>query len=218
MGVVFGTIFIGGLYAMYIIFNDPNFAVMNVYLMGFTILACLSILIPKAIYNVPKSSTVDYFMMMLLPISMLNKYMIIVMSALFMFLSAMLVSLPLEMIGSLLTTSYSPDRQIAVGGMIKYFGHSGIINVLLAELSLGLFSGLLFRNNYGAAMPLLIFSSVIGYVYGSYMAVLHGGTFHILSVPMSVSIICLLLTIAFLILGYQVFKRWQLANNGAFMI
>ena len=218
MGVVFGTRFIGGLYAMYIIFNDPNFAVMNVYLMGFTILACLSILIPKAIYNVPKSSTVDYFMMMLLPISMLNKYMIIVMSALFMFLSAMLVSLPLEMIGSLLTTSYSPDRQIAVGGMIKYFGHSGIINVLLAELSLGLFSGLLFRNNYGAAMPLLIFSSVIGYVYGSYMAVLHGETFHILSVPMSVSIICLLLTIAFLILGYQVFKRWQLANNGAFMI
>lgn len=218
MGVVFGTIFIGGLYAMYIIFNDPNFAVMNVYLMGFTILACLSILIPKAIYNVPKSSTVDYFMMMLLPISMLNKYMIIVMSALFMFLSAMLVSLPLEMIGSLLTTSYSPDRQIAVGGMIKYFGHSGIINVLLAELSLGLFSGLLFRNNYGAAMPLLIFSSVIGYVYGSYMAVLHGGTFHILSVPMSVSIICLFLTIAFLILGYQVFKRWQLANNGLLMI
>ena len=67
-------------------------------------------------------------------------------------------------------------------------------------------------------MPLLIVSSVIGYVYGSYMAVLHGGTFHILSVPMSVSIICLFLTIAFLILGYQVFKRWQLANNGAFMI
>lgn len=218
IGLVFGTIFIGGLYAMYIIFNDPNFAVMNVYLMGFTILACLSVLIPKAIYNVPKSSTADYFMMMLLPVSMLNKYMIIVISALVMFLSAMLVSLPLEMIGNLLTTSYSPDRQIVIGGMIKYFGQSGIINVLLAELSLGLFSGLLFRNNFGAFIPLFFVSGVIGYVFGSYIAVLHGGTFHVLSVPMSVSVICLFLTIAFLILGYQVFKRWQLANNGVFMI
>ncbi len=218
IGLVFGTIFIGGLYTMYIIFNDPNFAVMNVYLMGFTILTCLSVLIPKAIYNVPKSSTADYFMMMLLPVSMLNKYMIIVISALVMFLSAMLVSLPLEMIGNLLTTSYSPDRQIVIGGMIKYFGQSGIINVLLAELSLGLFSGLLFRNNFGAFIPLFFVSGVIGYVFGSYIAVLHGGTFHVLSVPMSVSVICLFLTIAFLILGYQVFKRWQLANNGVLMI
>ena len=102
--------------------------------------------------------------------------------------------------------------------MIKYFGQSGIINVLLAELSLGLFSGLLFRNNFGAFIPLFLVSGVIGYVFGSYMAVLHGGTFHVLSVPMSVSVICLFLTIAFLILGYQVFKRWQLANNGVLMI
>lgn len=222
VGAVFGAIFIGGLYAMCIIFDDPLFSISNVNtntaLMGIAILGGLGVLIPKTMYNTRALSIHDKYMMELLPISILNKYMIIVISALAMFFSAILMSFPLEIIGSMLTTNYSPDRQIVVGGMIRDFIQSGIIASLLAEISFGLFCGILFRNTLlTIGLTVVPVGYAVGFIIGEYtFGVRHGALFHIM--PMQTSIISIFLTIVFLALGYQIFKRWQLANDGVLMI
>ena len=113
------------------------------------------------------------------------------------------------MIGSVLTAIYIPDRHIEIGGVVRFFAHNGIFPLLLAEMSVGVFCGVLFRKNIGffVAIIAIPFLNSFYFAYGKPMCV-----------SMTESIICLFVTIVFLILNYQLFKRWQIANNGLLMI
>ena len=75
-------------------------------------------------------------------------------------------------------------------------------------MSAGIFTGLLFRKIIGLFVIILpvSFLNSFYFAYGKPMYV-----------PMTESIICIFVTIVFLILGYQVFKRWQIANDGVLM-
>ena len=119
------------------------------------------------------------------------------------------MSLPIEMIGSMLTAIYTPDRQIEIGGVVRFFAHNGIFPLVLAEMSAGVFCGVLFRKTLGffVAIITISFLNTFCFAYGKPMFV-----------PMTESIICLFVTIVFLILNYQLFKRWQIANDGLLMI
>ena len=217
VGILLGIIFTGVLYTICISSSTPLFSVMNVYvhmtLISIALLMLIGALTPATIYKL-----LENYLMPLLPISPLCKYLFMVLSAITMCFLTFLMSLPMELIGSMLTANYSPDRQIVVGGMIRYFAQNGIFTLSLTEVSVGLFIGMLFRKFHGALILLL---PVAGYIVGSYVPVAMGVVgqqmIHI-AVPMTVCIICIFATIVFLILGYQLFKRWQIANDGILSI
>ena len=170
----------------------------------------ISVCAPKMMCNPQVKSPRGNYMLSLLPMSLFQKYVIILLTVLFLCFSLILISLPVEMIGSVLTAIYTPDRQIEIGGVVRFLAHNGIFPLVLAEMSFGVFCGVLFRKLFGpifvAIMPISFLNSFC-FAYGKPMFV-----------PMTESIICLFVTIVFLILNYQLFKRWQIANNGLLMI
>ena len=211
--VIFGVIFISGIYLMFVFVDNPNFFITSAYSsMAMMICAALTgvgVMAPKMMCNPQVKSPRGNFMLSLLPMSLFQKYVIILLTVLFMCFSLILISLPVEMIGSVLTAIYTPDRQIEIGGVMRYFALNGILPLVLAEMSAGVFCGVLFRKTIGffvAIMPISFLNSFC-FAYGKPMFV-----------PMTESIICLFVTIVFLILNYQLFKRWQIANNGLLMI
>ena len=214
LAFIFSCIFVCGLYAMYVFLYDPNFSVTNVYnsmamttcgvAMGFSVVS------PKILCNPDIKPAKRSYMMALLPMSLLHKYMIVLFFTIFGSTLIVLISLPLEIIGNMLTTTYSPDKEIEVGGILKFFVQNRIFLLILAEMSIGLFVGFLIRK-----IPLALFITVIPLSFLNSFYFAYGKPMY---VSMSESIICIFATIVFLILGYQVFKRWQLANNGPLMI
>ncbi len=211
---IFGVIYIGGLYAMFVLVDNPNFFITSAY-SSMAMMICgaftgISVIAPKMMCNPHVKSPRGNYMLSLLPISLFQKYVIILLTVLFMCISTILMSLPIEMIGSMLTAIYTPDRQIEIGGVVRFFGHNGIFPLVLAEMSAGVFCGVLFRKLFGsffvAIMPISFLNSFC-FAYGKPMCV-----------SMTESIICLFVTIVFLILNYQLFKRWQIANDGLLMI
>lgn len=212
--VIFGVIYIGGLYAMIVLVDNPNFCITSAYssmaIMICTAFTGISVMAPKMMCNPQVKSPRGNFMLSLLPMSLFQKYVIILLTVLFLCFSFILISLLIEMIGSMLTAIYTPDRQIEIGGVVRFLAHNGIFPLVLAEMSFGVFCGVLFRKYIGpifvAIMPISFLNSFC-FAYGKPMFV-----------PMTESIICLFVTIVFLILNYQLFKRWQIANNGLLMI
>ena len=211
--VIFGVIFISGIYLMFVFVDNPNIFITSAYSsMAMMICAALtgaSVMAPKMMCNPQVKSPRGNYMLSLLPISLFQKYVIILLTVLFRCISTILMSLPIEMIGSMLTAIYTPDRQIEIGGVVRFFAHNGLFPLVLAEMSAGVFCGVLFRKIIGlfvAIMPISFLNSFC-FAYGKPMCV-----------PMTESIICLFVTIVFLILNYQLFKRWQIANNGLLMI
>lgn len=211
--VIFGVIFISGIYLMFVFVDNPNFFITSAYssmaMMICGTLTGISVFAPKMMCNPQVTSPRGNYMLSLLPMSLFQKYVIILLTVLFMCFSLILISLPVEMIGSVLTAIYTPDRQIEIGGVMRYFALNGILPLVLAEMSAGVFCGVLFRKIIGffvAIMPISFLNSFC-FAYGKPMCV-----------SMTESIICLLATIVFLILNYQLFKRWQIANNGLLMI
>jgi hypothetical protein len=209
---IFGVLFIGGLYAMFVLVDDPNFFVTNAY-SSMAMIICgaftgFAVMAPKMMSNPQMKNPRGDFMLSLLPMSLFQKYVIILLLTLFMCISTILMSLPIEMIGSVLTSIYTPDRQIEIGGVVRSFVQNGIFPLLLAEMSAGIFTGLLFRKIIGLFVIILpvSFLNSFYFAYGKPMYV-----------PMTESIISIFVTIVFLILGYQVFKRWQIANDGVLM-
>ena len=209
---IFGVLFIGGLYTMFVLVDDPNFFVTNAY-SSMAMIICgaftgFAVMAPKMMSNPQVKNPRGDFMLSLLPMSLFQKYIIILLLTLFMCISTILMSLPIEMIGSVLTSIYTPDRQIEIGGIVRSFAQNGIFPLLFAEMSAGIFTGLLFRKIIGLFVIILpvSFLNSFYFAYGKPMYV-----------PMTESIICIFATIAFLILGYQVFKRWQIANDGVLM-
>jgi hypothetical protein len=214
LAFIFSCIFVCGLYAMYVFFYDPIFPVTNVY-SSMAMTTCgvamgSSIVSPKILCNPDIKPAKRSYMMALLPISLLHKYMIVLILALLASAFIVLISLPLEIIGNMLTTTYSPNIEIEVGGILKFFVQNRIFLLILAEMGIGLFVGFLIRKT-----PLALFITVIPLSFLNSFYFAYGKPMY---VPMSESIICIFVAIAFLILGYQVFKRWQLANNGVLMI
>lgn len=211
--VIFGVIYIGGLYAMFVLVDNPNFFITSAYSsMAMMICAALTgvgVMAPKMMCNPQVTSPRGNYMLSLLPMSLFQKYVIILLTVLFMCFSLILISLLVEMIGSVLTAIYTPDRQIEIGGVMRYFALNGILPLVLAEMSFGVFCGVLFRKNLGffVAIITISFLNSFCFAYGKPMCV-----------SMTESIICLFATIGFLLLGYQIFKRWQVANNGLLMI
>lgn len=209
--LIFGVIYIGGLYAMFVLVDDPKFIVTNAYssmaMMTSASLAGVGVIAPKMMDNPKVKNPRGNFMLSLLPMSLFQKYMIILLAVLFMCISMSLMSLPVEMIGSVLTAIYTPDRQI--GGVLRYFAQNGIFPLVLAEMSAGIFTGMLFRKFIGLFVIIIpvSFLNSFYFAYGKPMYV-----------PMTESIICIFATIVFLISGYYIFKRWQVANNGILMI
>jgi len=211
--VIFGVIFISGIYLMFVFVDNPNFFITSAYssmaMMICAALTCVGVMAPKMMCNPQVTSPRGNYMLSLLPMSLFQKYVIILLTVLFMCFSLILISLPVEMIGSVLTAIYTPDRQIEIGGVMRYFALNGILPLVLAEMSAGVFCGVLFRKTIGffvAIMPISFLNSFC-FAYGKPMCV-----------SMTESIICLFVTIVFLILNYQLFKRWQIANNGLLMI
>lgn len=211
--VIFGVIFISGIYLMFVFVDNPNFFITSAYssmaMMICAALTVVGVMAPKMMCNPQVTSPRGNYMLSLLPMSLFQKYVIILLTVLFMCFSLILISLPVEMIGSVLTAIYTPDRQIEIGGVMRYFALNGILPLVLAEMSFGVFCGVLFRKIIGffvAIMPISFLNSFC-FAYGKPMCV-----------SMTESIICLFVTIFFLILNYQLFKRWQIANNGLLMI
>jgi hypothetical protein len=169
-----------------------------------------SVILPKILCNPEIKPAKKSYMMALLPMSLLHKYMVVLMLALLTSVSIALTSLLLEMIINLLITSSSLGIEIEVGGILTFFVQNRIFLLILAEMSIGLFVGFLIRKT-----PLALFITVIPLSFLNSFYFAYGKPMY---VPMSESIICIFVAIAFLILGYQVFKRWQLANNGVLMI
>ena len=211
--VIFGVIFISGIYLMFVFVDNPNIFITSAYSsMAMMICAALtgvSVMAPKMMCNPQVKSPRGNYMLSLLPMSLFQKYVIILLTVLFLCFSLILISLPVEIIGSVLTAIYIPDRHIEIGGVVRFFAHNGIFPLLLAEMSVGVFCGVLFRKNIGffVAIIAIPFLNSFYFAYGKPMFV-----------PMTESIICLFATIVFLILNYQLFKRWQIANNGLLMI
>ena len=211
--VIFGVIYIGGLYAMFVLVDNPNFFITSAYSsMAMMICAALTgvgVMAPKMMCNPQVTSPRGNYMLSLLPMSLFQKYVIILLTVLFMCFSLILISLLVEMIGSMLTAIYTPDRQIEIGGVMRYFALNGILPLVLAEMSFGVFCGVLFRKTLGffVAIITISFLNSFCFAYGKPMCV-----------SMTESTICLFATIGFLLLGYQIFKRWQIANNGLLMI
>lgn len=210
---IFGVIFIGGLYTMFVLVDDPNFFITSAY-SSMAMLICgaftgFAVMAPKMMSNPQVRNPRGNFMLSLLPMSLFQKYIMILLLALFMCISTILMSLPVEMIGCVLTSIYTPDRQIEIGGVVRSFAQNGIFPLLLAEMSAGIFTGLLFRKIIGFLVIILLvsFLNSFYFAYGKPMYV-----------PMMEGIICIFVTIAFLISGYYIFKRWQVANNGILMI
>ena len=211
--VIFGVIFISGIYLMFVFVDNPNFFITSAYssmaMMICGTLTGISVFAPKMMCNPQVKSPRGNYMLSLLPMSLFQKYVIILLTVLFLCFSLILISLPVEIIGSVLTAIYTPDRQIEIGGVMRFFAHNGIFPLLLAEMSVGVFCGVLFRKNIGffVAIIAIPFLNSFYFAYGKPMCV-----------SMTESIICLFVTIVFLILNYQLFKRWQIANNGLLMI
>ena len=211
--VIFGVIFISGIYLMFVFVDNPNIFITSAYssmaMMICAALTGISVFAPKMMCNPQVKSPRGNYMLSLLPMSLFQKYVIILLTVLFMCFSLILISLPVEIIGSVLTAIYIPDRHIEIGGVMRFFAHNGIFPLLLAEMSVGVFCGVLFRKNIGffVAIIAIPFLNSFYFAYGKPMCV-----------SMTESIICLFVTIVFLILNYQLFKRWQIANNGLLMI
>lgn len=211
--VIFGVIFISGIYLMFVFVDNPNIFITSAYssmaMMVCAALTGVSVMAPKMMCNPQVKSPRGNYMLSLLPMSLFQKYVIILLTVLFLCFSLILISLPVEMIGSVLTAIYIPDRHIEIGGVVRFFAHNGIFPLLLAEMSVGVFCGVLFRKNIGffVAIIAIPFLNSFYFAYGKPMCV-----------SMTESIICLFVTIVFLILNYQLFKRWQIANNGLLMI
>ena len=211
--VIFGVIFISGIYLMFVFVDNPNIFITSAYSsMAMMICAALtgaSVMAPKMMCNPQVKSPRGNYMLSLLPMSLFQKYVIILLTVLFLCFSLILISLPVEMIGSVLTAIYIPDRHIEIGGVVRFLAHNGIFPLVLAEMSFGVFCGVLFRKNIGffVAIIAIPFLNSFYFAYGKPMCV-----------SMTESIICLFVTIVFLILNYQLFKRWQIANNGLLMI
>ena len=205
--VIFGVIFISGIYLMFVFVDNPNIFITSAYSsMAMMICAALtgaSVMAPKMMCNPQVTSPRGNCMLSLLPMSLFQKYVIILLTVLFLCFSLILISLPVEMIGSVLTAIYIPDRHIEIGGVVRFFAHNGIFPLVLAEMSFGVFCGVLFRKNIGffVAIIAIPFLNSFYFAYGKPMCV-----------SMTESIICLFVTIVFLILNYQLFKRWQIAN------
>lgn len=211
--VIFGVIFISGIYLMFVFVDDPNFFITSAY-SSMAMLICgaftgFAVMAPKMMSNPQVKNPRGNFMLSLLPMSLFQKYVIILLLTLFMCISTILMSLPIEMIGCVLTSICTPDRQIEIGGVVRSFAQNGIFPLLLAEMSAGIFTGLLFRKIIGFLVIILLvsFLNSFYFAYGKPMYV-----------PMTESIICIFATIVFLISGYYIFKRWQVANNGVLMI
>ena len=190
---ILGVIYIGGLYAMFVLVDNPNFFITSAY-SSMAMMICgaftgISVIAPKMMCNPQVKSPRGNYMLSLLPISLFQKYVIILLTV---------------------TAIYTPDRQIEIGGVVRFLAQNGIFPLILAEMSAGVFCGVLFRKLFGpmfvAIMPISFLNSFC-FAYGKPMFV-----------PMTESIICLFVTIVFLILNYQLFKRWQIANNGLLMI
>ena len=211
--VIFGVIFISGIYLMFVFVDNPNIFITSAYssmaMMICGTLTGISVFAPKMMCNPQVKSPRGNYMLSLLPMSLFQKYVIILLTVLFLCFSLILISLPVEMIGSVLTAIYFPDRHIEIGGVVRFLAHNGIFPLVLAEMSAGVFCGVLFRKNIGffVAIIAIPFLNSFYFAYGKPMCV-----------SMTESIICLFVTIVFLILNYQLFKRWQIANNGLLMI
>ena len=215
-GILLGIIFTGVLYTICISSSHPLFSVTNVYghmaLLSISFFLLIGVITPATIYKL-----LENYLMPLLPISPLCKYIFMVLSAIIVCFLTFLMSLPMELIGSMLTANSSPDRQIVVGGMIRHFAQNGIFALSVTEVSVGLFTGMLFRN---AKVTFMLVVCVSAGITGYYMPYVLGvfGQMRQITIPMTVCIICIFATIVFLILGYQLFKRWQIANDGILSI
>ena len=207
---LFSCLFVCGLYTMHVYLFDSNFPITNVYssmamttcgvAMGFSVVS------PKILCNPEIKPAKKSYMMALLPMSLLHKYMVVLMLALLTSISIALISLLLEMIINLLITSSSLGIEIEVGGILTFFVQNRIFSLILAEMSIGLFLGFLIRNMTIALLMIIIPLSFLNSFYFSYGKPMN--------VSMPESIICVFVAILFLTLGYQIFKRWQPANNG----
>ena len=110
---------------MHVYLFDSNFPITNVY-SSMAMTTCgvamgFSVILPKILCNPEIKPAKKSYMMALLPMSLLHKYMVVLMLALLTSVSIALISLLLEMIINLLITSSSLGIEIEVGGILTFF-------------------------------------------------------------------------------------------------
>ena len=217
IGLTFGTTSIGCIYIMHVLISDTYVSFYGfMTLMSIGLFTIVGMSAPKVTYNMLQDPSLENYMISLLPISPLKKYVIIVMSALIPCLSVILTSLPLEIIGSVLTATYSPGTPIEIGGLISFLARNGIFTLLLVVISIGVFCSILFRGINKASTAI----AIICLPFCGYWLYIHGLPPYDLheAITISDNVINLFATIIFLTSGYYIFKRWQIANDGVLMI
>lgn len=214
--MIFSAFYVGLNIGMHLTVNTPMANDDNSYYSSITMMLSIFLMstatfVPKIIGGIKTVNTKQsYFPVHLLPISLKSKFMIVLSLISICYVVSFLVTFPIEMIGSWVAQTYSPDKKIIVGGVIEYMIQNRVFPLIIADACVGLLCGTLFRKQLRA---FLIPLPVRSFIYSFYFS--YG---HPISLTATEAGICIIFAIICVILSYQCFKRWQPANNGFFMI
>ena len=151
----------------------------------------------------------------LLPTSRRTKFFMPLGIAFLIIIATCLLTIPIEAVVHLFTMSNAPEQQIVIGGFLKCgFTHNTPIFISLVIACASVFLHSLVQNKI--IIPCIVFASVFAITtyapqWMEYM---------IFSPAMSTNAIigCLASSALLIAASYQLFKRWQPANDGIFRI
>lgn len=214
--ILFG-IAIGSLHAFAIYFgNQTDISSMNqlIYIFYPMITMIIAEAAPRIMDDTKPTNQLQQhsFPIQLLPISLKNRFLIILAVISVCCIASILITLPIEMIAGWAEQTYFHDNHIHVGGIIESMIQTRVLPLFLAEAGIGLLWGTLFRSPYFAIIP------IVGFLIFSFIKFTDFEVKQTFSVSATESEICIIIAITCVLLSYQCFKRWQPANNGLLMI
>ena len=126
-----------------------------------------------------------------------------------------LLTIPIEAVAHVFTIGNAPEQQIAIGGFLKYgFAHNIMVFTPFLIACAFVFIQSLIRNKF--IFPVIIFVTTFLFVKNTpdiFERLMH-------SPAMSTNAIigCLAACVLLIAASYQIFKRWQPANDGLLKI
>lgn len=123
--------------------------------------------------------------------------------------------IPMEAVAHLFTTGYAPERQIVIGGFLRYcFINNAMLVIPLVVSCANIFVYSLVRDKIATTVILM------GGLFGIWIYKPEIWDFIIKPYAMSTNAIigCLAASALLIVASYLLFKRWQPANDGIFRI
>lgn len=151
----------------------------------------------------------------LLPTSRRTKFFMPLGIAFLTIIVAWFLTIPIEAMVHLFTLNNESEQQIVVGGFLKYgFIHNSTVFIPLVINCAFVFLHTLVRSK------ILIMSLTTAICFGMVFYIPNVGEFFMSSPALSTNAIigCLASSVIFIAASYQLFKRWQPANDGIFRI